>query len=138
MWEIEETTPLNQEPEFWGYLYLAVVMAIFQVILFVLQMSLGSINWGIVYIPMYLFLAMCFVELHLCITWLALAIIVTFTVKLNGERGLRTQNDVLVLLVMESMLLIFETLLACSRLMPDTSEPEPGNVYSYLTAFHRK
>ena len=99
---------------------LIAVMSIFAIILVMLKLysSLGSLNWGVVFIPMYLILAMYHIEFHMCSNWYALlAIIATFTLKLNGERE-RVEDAFLVLLTMEGTLLFTETLVACRCIIP--------------------
>ena len=117
-------------------------MCIIEVILVMLKMYsyFGSLNWGVVFIPIYLILAVYHIGFYLCLNWFALAtIIVTFTMTLNRDRGRKMEDGLICLLIMESIILVAELGYFCVSIPPHgrgvTEQDGIDNCFPSLTSF---
>ena len=95
------------------------VMCILETALVTLKVYsyLGSLNWGTVFIPTYLILAMHPIGFYThSIWWALLSFIVIFTIKLNQSQGMKFDGEGFIfLMVIESTVLIIELTVICYR-----------------------
>ena len=111
---------------------LIAVMCSIEIILVMLKLysCFGTLNWGVVFIPLYLILAVYHIGFHMCLNWFALvAIIITFTMTLNRDRGKKVGDCLIFLFIMESIMLYIEYRV----IWPSRSEMARGTVL--VTAF---
>ena len=120
MWGKEETPPFSKWRTISNAMrtlisMLIAVMSILEIILVMLKLYsfLGSWNWGVVFTPIYLILAMYPIGFYMCLNWVALlSITAAFTLKLNTS-----EFDFLIwypyTMGVESGLILLESLIAC-------------------------
>ena len=113
------------------------VMCIIEVILVMLKVysCFGSLNWGVVFMPVYLILAVYHIGFYNSFNWHALvAIIITFTMTLNRDRRENVASVLLWMSMIEGFLLFVELSSLYNSLLPNKPVPagREGNDYCFL------